>query len=148
MPSYSHISFKTDRSFYSHPSGVSNIPNIKLKRGGYVVQLRRKGKFKTVSDTLEYGQALFLGKQIAENTLAATFRIAASGQQIKESNLPSIFDVGERFRGYRILGGKQIETPNQYIQHRKYRLSSSGEKTEISQAKTISEMFFGKRKRG
>jgi len=130
---------------YTSYSDDSDKRKKKIKEVGYIPLVKRRGKFIAVSKVpLEKGKALYLGKKTAEKTLAARFKIVKKGKA-RPSALPSIKEVGKKFRGYRIIKGRKVPLKDEFIQKAKYRLSTKSEVREIQEAKRAS--IFGKSKK-
>jgi hypothetical protein len=89
--------------------------------------VRRKGKFKTVRAGLSAEEAIKLGKEKTEGSLAASFKVVGAGGtalSIKEA----AGSLGGRFRP-----AKKDSTT--FVQKAAFRLSSLGEKREIRSAR-------------
>jgi hypothetical protein len=103
----------------------------------YALQLRRRGKFRTIRTGLSRGEALAIGSDITLKDLARTFKIAKTGRT-KE-----IFGLDEReffpeerlFRQYQIKGGRQIQKPDIFIQRTRALLQTRQEKAQIAEAR-------------
>ena len=140
-------SYKTPPSYRTTPRtdepppelfGGFNLPkqNGRSLQKAYDVFIKQRGQFKQIGKSLPKGSALELGAKQTIKTLSATFKITESGTTLKASKryAPST----NIFRDYKILGGKIIQTPNQFIQRRGKRLMSGSEVREIQVAKTRS----------
>jgi hypothetical protein len=78
--------------------------------------------------------ALAVGDNRVSNTLAATFSVKKS--KLKGQVLDTTKQFNRKnYRDYRIKKGKKIKLENKYIEKRKYRLSSAGEKAQIRGSK-------------
>ena len=121
----------------------------KKSRRGYVAEVRRHGKFVTITPPVDLEQALYAGRSNALNTLTATFKVKAVAEEAVNSALPRIGknQIGQGFREYEIHHGAKKETPNQFIQKRGTRLASQGERNEIQQAKKVSDIMGWRRKK-
>ena len=91
--------------------------------------MRRGGKFETVAKALPLGKALRTGTSEVKRTLAATFRLKPVGATTERDTALGV-DTNE-FRSFAIQKGRRVETPLQYIQRSKFRLSSRSEIGEI-----------------
>lgn len=100
---------------------------------GYRTFVIARGKKTFLPGIRPRGKALRKGELVATQTLRATFGIEASPIKVTEKDLR--FVPSKSFRGYRIKQGKQIPLINQFIQKRGTRLSSSGERRDITLAR-------------
>jgi|TARA_Y100000310_G_scaffold342241_1_gene444512 hypothetical protein len=110
--------------------------------GTFIVQIRRKGKFVTVSRPLSRQAALALGTRITSTTLAATFRLVpVSGrpQRAPPSGGPSA--LSSAFRTFKIVGGKRVPLIDTFIQRRGQRLASPQERRAIQRARSSASSF-------
>jgi hypothetical protein len=107
--------------------------------GAYRVQLKRKGKFSTVSPPLSRAQALDFATIQVTKTLGATAKLVATGEQPRELNIPRAFEQkGYQLRDYKLSKGQRIPTKDTYIQKAQYRLGSREERQEIRQSNMFS----------
>jgi len=106
-----------------------------VKKGvtGYQTFVRRFGKFKVLSGISTRAEAIRRGESVARSTLAATFKIKPVATLV--SGTETEYIPSRAFRGYRIVKGTKIATPNQFIQRSKFRLSSSQERRDIQAAR-------------
>ena len=158
-----YISISPSPSISQYPSSPPNTPPLvpppigyggteqkllKKLLAGYNVFGKRRGKFLKLNiEPLEKGQAKFLGREWAVETLGATFKIRPAGVMAAETSRQSIEEVGRGFRSYAIRGGKPVYLTDTYIQKRGFRLGSRGEVMEIQSAKALSESMFGRKKK-
>lgn len=97
---------------------------------GFVAEVRRKGKFKPVSKVVSKKEAYLIGQDIVKNTLGATFRVTKADKKIKQKKTEdSFFGISEDF--YK----KKTKEGELFIEKRKKRLSTKGERKEIQRAK-------------
>lgn len=99
-------SFRLDNFLKSIPntpkSFIRNNKPIQYSplRQGYLVQVRRKGKFQTIASNLPKGKALFVGSKSVLKDLSATFRLRKAGttreRDIGFSLTKSIFRTPKR----------------------------------------------------
>jgi len=96
---------------------------ITKQKGIFSVQVRRRGKFKTIGKGLGYRQAFQLGKERVGKTLGATFRIRGG---------PTPKGVGTLLGPtLRVKKGK----PRTFVEKERFRLSSPFEISEITGAR-------------
>lgn len=140
LPTSSRVSSPVSKpTYYPRGSSTSNLFSSKATRntitgikqdkgfsskglGSFGVSLRRYGKFKPVGQATTLQGALSLGTYKARNTLGATFKV--TGGAVSKFNTPTGF--------YPKFSKKEGLV---FIQKRKSRLSSRGEKLEIKSAK-------------
>lgn len=103
----------------------------------YDVQVRTKGTFKTIARATSLKQAVILGRRRVESTAAASFRIRGA-DTVKQSKIGSILG-SKKFRESKKEAGV-------FIQRRSFRISSAGEKGEITARGIFATK--SKRKRG
>jgi hypothetical protein len=108
------------------------VRDIKSKNiTGYEVEIRRRRKFQPITDfafaTKE--EAIQFGAKKTLETAAATFRVKPSAKPVKEIRLSSKINLQSLFRA-----PKRKEAPDTYVQLGKKRITSIGEKKEISYA--------------
>lgn len=104
-------------------------PSFKIKQptqpkitGLFGVQVRRRGRFKTIGRARSISQAISIGAGRVGRTLAATFRVVPIGKQ--------------KISGVRTpTGFREGRTPLTFIERRGKRLSTRGEVREIKLAK-------------
>lgn len=116
------------------PSGYQP-KRIQVKRGvtGFQTFVRRFGKFKALSGITTRAEAIRKGESVARSTLAATFKIKPTTTLV--SGIEAEYLPSKAFRGYRIVKGKKLPTPEQWIQMRGRRLESIGERKSIQAAR-------------
>lgn len=106
------------------PPEIPILPSTVKTRSftkSYTVFVRKKGKFVAVGTRTSPESAFELGKQAISSTAAASFKIKG-----EEGYVPvSRFGLGRRLRA-----GKRSKTT--FIQKRKFRISTAGEKSEIT----------------
>lgn len=105
------------------------------EKKAYVPQIRRKGKWLDISESLDSFEAAFsLGKQKVKKTLAASFRVVEKKEAPKKKALAwgLILNDNEFY--------KKIEETPVYIQKKEKRLSSKEEVSEIQRARKKSEL--------
>lgn len=84
------------------------------QRGLFAVEVRRRGKFRTIAKVTDFTRAVSIGREVTSRTLAASFRIKGVGK--------SVIPFG--FRPSKREPGVIVELP-------KFRLSKRSEKKEI-----------------
>lgn len=93
---------------------------------------KRYGKVIELARGLPRGKALLTGARYTKGTLGASFKIEPFGT----TTTPDIsFTPDQEFRTYRVSRGRRIPLTDEFIQRRKFRLSSIPERREILQAK-------------
>jgi hypothetical protein len=124
------------------------ISTRKDRKKGYIVLLKRHGRFMPITvRPMARGQALYVGKKAAEQTLGATFKLEKAGKLIP-SAAPEISEKAlTKFRTYRIEKGRKVPLEDTFIQEARYRLSHRQEVAEIQRARKAKEMMFGKNRR-
>jgi hypothetical protein len=95
--------------------------NIKSKRR-FDLFVRKKGKFGLVQSGESVSDLFSRGKYITSNTATASFKILEGVNPIND------FSIGTSDRYY-----KSTREPGVFVQKKTYRISSGGEKSEISQ---------------
>ncbi|RKZ04135.1 hypothetical protein DRQ25_17300, partial [Candidatus Fermentibacteria bacterium] len=101
--------------------------------GSFSVQVRSKGKFKTVAEGLGLKEATSRGAGIVGTTTSASFRLVSDSKQN-----PLFSDVSSELRG-RFRPSKR--DPNIIVERRQFRISTSGEKTGLKKAKRRKGLF-------
>ena len=98
----------------------------------YDLFIKSKGKYRKVADNVSKAQALDLGGYLTDKSLSAQFKIRQDKGKLKKLkyNIPNLYweSNKQKFRAYRKSKGAKKQLVNQYIEHRKYRIDSSGEK--------------------
>ena len=93
------------------------------KKGLFVTEFRRKGKFQAISEPVPFLKAVGIGKSAAIKTLGASFRITKKGKVV-ELNPIAGFRKAKKEKGV-------------LVQEKWLRLKSSTERKEIQQARRI-----------
>ncbi len=120
--------------------GIEVEPSVLVK--GFDVFVKRKGKFVKVSTkALPKALALKLGATETKQTLAATFKLEPSQKRVKPSKQQ--FTLGQEFRTFKVVKGKQIPLDNIFIQKRQFRLGTKSERKAIQRAKKETENLMG-----
>lgn len=95
-------------------------PPPEFRNKMFITQVKAQGKFKTIGTFESMSEAFNRGRQYVEQTASATFKITTNGQSVKPKGfLPRGFTTSKS-----VTGG--------IVQERKNRISSQGEKIEIS----------------
>ena len=88
--------------------------------------IKEKGKFKQVGGLDVRGSQVRKGAKIVRETIPATFRVESTKRRIKSP--PKPFEPNPViFRNFKIVKGRQVATPNQWIEREKFRLDSPQE---------------------
>jgi hypothetical protein len=124
---------------------ISAIKKIKKKVKGFDLFVKSEGAFKFLG-TFPKAKAKKLGAKIVRETLSAQFKLLPSKKLVKPS-LEYFEPSPEIFREFRIVKGKKIKTPLQFIQRRGKRLSSRKEVSEIQRARNNANLFGTSRSR-
>lgn len=95
----------------------------------YALFVKRGGKFFQLGTPLPKWEAVKKGQEFVSTTLAATFKLAKVKQFVTGVEKP--IQVSPEFRPYKIVHGKKVYTPLQWIEKRPYRLKQKGEIEEI-----------------
>lgn len=110
---------------------------IRERRAGFVAQVRRRGVFRPVSTRpLTRGAATALGADTVDRTLAASFRIVATGTRARAPR--------RRLRQPRIIQFRPaVREPGVTVERRRFRLSRAQEVTEIQLARNLERSLGG-----
>lgn len=100
---------------------------------GYRVFLKRRGKFKPVSEPVPKASALSIGIKAASSTLGRTFMIKPAGY-VPENKPQGYSNLNKLEEFYK-------KGPATYIQKTMFAISSLGEKREIKQSKGRKRLF-------
>ena len=124
-------------------SSSTNIPTLlvpgfrlpKLESGkkgkkGYVVKVKEKGKFKTISPSLPKQNAFNLGKYVTDNSSAAQFKITKSNKKAKRPVLVP-FTPNSKFR----------KKNNSFIEKKSKRIDTLGEIRGIKAKGLLKQRF-------
>lgn len=95
------------------------------RREQYRVEVRRKGVFKTIAVTDTPQAAFRIGKQKVEQTAAASLRVSPVGHHEKVTGVGKGILPMTKFR-------QSTKEPDVFIQKRRFRISSPGEKRDIT----------------
>lgn len=128
-PRSTKIRFKIDQE---KPKLLKLNNKVKSKKG-FIVEVRRKGKFKAISGSLPLGKALATGSKKVTDTLAATFRLRP-GKSTLDSDINysvnrSIFNPPKSKKAQPLTFVQRTNAPGGG------RLASIGERIEIINAK-------------
>jgi len=115
------------------PKYKKSRPESKSLSKTFDVFLKRGGEFKPIASGLTKGKGLKIGVTSTKSGLGATFKLVETGKFTKEKDI--FFKPSKEFRSFKIVKGRRIETPLQFIQRREFRLSSAGERKEIKLAR-------------
>lgn len=103
-------------------------------RAGYILQIRKKGKYRTIATGLPRGQALKLGEERTLRDLSRQFRIIKSG--ITEAEDIEFRPSETAFRNYKVRAGRQVPLEaDRFIQKISANLQTTEEKSLIRQAR-------------
>lgn len=92
----------------------------KIKRGGFNIYVRRKKMFKQIGTSQTAQGAYTIGKQRVRSTAAASFKVTQAGQTVRKPGLLSSMFYESR------------KEPGVFIQKPQFRISTPGEKKEIT----------------
>lgn len=100
----------------------ADLPKTKFqeKKNLYNVSIRRKGIFKTIAKTTDLKKAFNIGMEKVDITSSASFKVEG----------PGALTFGRRFIDKRFRAS--FKEPGVFIEKRKYRISTPGEKKEIT----------------
>lgn len=141
-----------------------------VQEQGWNVEVKRKNKFEKINPIpLTEQSALSMGAREVDSSSSAQFRLqkaqknvqvtqnlfgkfnkimAKKGDKMKSKVLDTkdkyFQEEREKFRGYKIRKGKKVTMPKQYIEKKKYRIDTGGEKRGITQ-KGIQATIFKRR---
>ena len=108
---------------------IKKIP--KGKSQGYIAQLIKAGKWKSISKPLSKRKAGHLGQSRVDTTIAATFQLIKKGHIKKVPKAENIFAPSKKFRDFEIYRKtgkfKKALPPSTFIERRPYRLDTRGE---------------------
>jgi hypothetical protein len=93
--------------------------------GAFKVEVKRKGKFRTLATGLTKGEALRFGQRYTDITTSRSFKITPFGTTRRQKN--GFVDL-LRYR-------QSKKTPNVFIEKTKFAISTGGEKGELKRAK-------------
>jgi hypothetical protein len=145
MSSPSGYGFSSYKGTFGSNSSIFGTFGTSKKQGkrfgtGYLVQVKRKGKYVTEGVNLTRSQALGIGQMKTMADLSATFRIKKNFSPVEEDS--SMGRVNKNvFRDYSIRKGKKIQMEDTFIQRRSQRLSSGGEVGQIQRARAFRGIF-------
>lgn len=116
----------------------------KVSGEGFGVLIKRKGKFVRVGPALVKEEALDLGAKLTATSLAAQFKVVPVKEKPVRSGVSGSFSrLRSTFRSFKVVKGRKVRLPEgQFIEKRKFRLSTRGEVSEIKAAKVKS--FLGR----
>lgn len=133
-PSYPSKSYKrTPPPSSPLKSAIEKLKKSETLTKGFETWVKREGEYRKLKGVLPKSEAIKRGKRWAETTLGASFKIRPTKAMVKGIDRP--FEVGRRFRDYKIRKGKKIPIFDEWIQKRSYRLSTRPEVSEIQRAK-------------
>lgn len=114
--------------------GRKRQPVLKqVQEYGLFVRRRRKFTQRGVGTKAELKR---LGVDIAETTLARTFRIKPTGRTREVFSIDEEYEPEElKFREFKIRKGKTIYTPEQFIQRQRFALGTESERRELQIAR-------------
>lgn len=113
---------------------VTNLPMRKVRNGGYVVALRKRGRFTIVSGIMSGSDARDYGAYLVDNSISRTVKLVPKRGRILA--LPGRYKgyfnrIKAKLRGYAIRKGKKISLDRIYIEKRRYALDKQNERREI-----------------
>jgi len=97
----------------------------------YAPYVIKKGKEIIVGRPTVKGRALRIGETIVRKTAAATFGVKKTGKKIKARKDPYA-PSPLKYRAYKVVKGKKVPIKDTFIEKRKYRISTPGERKEIT----------------
>ena len=109
------------------------------KQGNYLVLVRRKGIYQKIAVAPSLEKAFGFGKIKVLTTAAASFKVKALGGR------EPITPAGKRLLSPRIFYESKRE-PGTFIQKRRFRISTPGEKREIPGKAQFVNIMKGKKK--
>lgn len=120
------------------------IQNVKGKKTGYLIQVRRRGKFKSISpNVMSKSNAEKLGQFLTEHTITASYKIQKSSNLVN-TKVKGLQDLKRKFRGAK--RDKRIR-----VERRTFRIDTIGEIRGLRIAKLSKSIglksFRGSRKR-
>ena len=120
--------------------GKKKFKRTRQDRQVYNVFIKNK---KIGDNILGKTSALNYGSWVVDNTLDAQFRIKKSqGKPRKQKlNIPSnYFNLyGNKFRNYKVVGGKKRQLKNTFIEFQNRRLDTAGEVNKINAARFVAQ---------
>jgi len=116
--------FKTNQPKFLIPKGSAKKEK---KKKGFNVEVKKRGKYyQENTKPLSLRKAMALGKKEVDNTASASFRIRPNDKSTK------FITKARTMMGKEIRPSKNKRTPNVFVEKRKYRIDSAGEKAEIT----------------
>lgn len=118
------------------------VPSAML---GYNAFARTKGKFEKLNRVpLTKRNALNLSSFIVDNSVSATGGIRKTTKPPQKSKLriPKGYfsKTQNKYRFFKIVNKKKVITPNSFIEKRKHRIDTSGEKKQLSVARALARL--------
>lgn len=118
------------------------------KSPGFLVFVRRKGKFTSISLPATKEAALDIGAGYVKRGLASTFKIVPTREEAKTNARTGAFSrFSSTFREFEIRKGQRRNTPLQFIEKRGTRLSTTEERRAIRSARASSNFLKGGRQK-
>lgn len=111
------------------PARVISFP------GAFDVFLRRRGEFRRVGRGLTRPSAIGLGARRVKAGLGATFRLIPVAGRPSKAKIGIPAGFGDEFRRFKKVKGAKIPLVDEFIQRRKFRLATVGERREIRRAR-------------
>jgi len=110
----------------TYPKAISNSKGERKERKEqFKVEVRKKGVFKTIAITDTPQEAFRIGKFNVEQTASASLRVKPVGSSSKVSGVGKGILPFSKFR-------ESTKEPDVFIQRRKFRIGTPGEKKEIT----------------
>jgi len=115
------------------------------KKIGYKPFVKSKGKFRSVNKKpLSKTRAKDRGSFVTDRTVSATFKIKGVGRKKKLGNLPKkqrgyFSRTRRKFKGYKIVKKKRVQLKNKFIERRKARIDTRGEKRGLTVARLLKQ---------
>jgi len=122
------------------------IAKVEKRVPGFQLFIRREQVFRPVGKPMPKWMAARKGAEITRRTLAATFKLAPAGVMIP--GVKKAVTVGAEFRPYKVVRGRKVPTPLQWVERRRYRLAEPSEISEIQMLKARKPRKIKKKKKG
>lgn len=132
----------TERRSDTSKKRMEPSPNKKIAE--FLVEIKRKGTYESFMKGLTRKQALAVGIRETSRSLAASFRIKATGKSLvqkKKIGVEYLKLLETQYRGYKIRKGQRQPLKDEFIQRRNKRLSSLSERKKIQRARQRSNFI-------
>lgn len=98
----------------------------------------RKAKWVQVADNVPYQTALSMGGRfVDQSSLSSQFKVVKDKGELNRTSDNTWLNIAYKFRDYMIRKGTKMQTPNKFVEKRKYRLDSPQEVRSIQRAKNL-----------